>query len=98
MPTTFYAKAGNFRIVLEPQKPVTGTHGQESFTQGRSVQFKRGLFVCNDHTARELGFASAGELTDRLRAARSYGQEFFEPDNDPRQVHPRAEDVLSEIM
>lgn len=98
MPATFYAKAPNFRIVLDPQVPVNGSNGQQSWTQGRSIQFVRGAFVCNEHTARENGFKTEAELKERLREARTYGIEFFEPDNDPRQVHPRTEDVLAEIM
>lgn len=98
MPTRFYAKAGNFRVVLDPQLPVNGANGQQSWTNGRSIQFKRGTFTCTDHTARENGFESEKELTARLREAWSYGREFFEPENDPGIQYPLVPDVLTDIM
>lgn len=85
------------RVVLEPIRPIWGRDGQEGTTQGKTVEFTRGVFRSTPEKAKTLGFKGEAELNEALRKAGTFNREFWELGNAPDAQKPSVSEMLAKI-
>lgn len=84
------------RVVLEPIRPIWGRDGQEGTTQGKTVEFTRGVFRSTPEKAKTLGFKGEAELNEALRKAGTFNREFWEVGNEPGALKPSADKMIAD--